>query len=260
MPGKEKSKSKLKGPKAKAAAVNVVVDKAESKKAITPLKKNKAKGKKEEKEKEPVVVVEEEEKLSEEEDDSEEGDEDEGVDEEGMKKLLKALGDDGLDDFGQMQLDALGSDDDEEEGEGDDGSASESDGEEEDKEGKDEDEDTDAEEEKEEKEGDGAEEVELEDAESVDEDAVPRQKIVTNNTVCDLICHNSRLLLSALYHTLNQVALERVRDTIKLDPSLPWTETLAVTYPNIIEVDVNDDLKRELALYVPLLISYIYAI
>ena len=47
-----------------------------------------------------------------------------------------------------------------------------------------------------------------------------------------------------------QIALERIRDTIKLPSSLPWTETLAVTYPETIEVDVDDDLNRELALYV----------
>ena len=44
--------------------------------------------------------------------------------------------------------------------------------------------------------------------------------------------------------------MERIRDTIKLDPSMPWTETLVVTYPQTIEVDVDDDLNRELALCV----------
>ena len=46
-----------------------------------------------------------------------------------------------------------------------------------------------------------------------------------------------------------QIALERIRETIKLDASMPWTETLTVTYPQNIEVDVDDDLNRELALY-----------
>ena len=45
-----------------------------------------------------------------------------------------------------------------------------------------------------------------------------------------------------------QDALGRIRENIKLDPNLSWTETLVVTYPEAIEVDVNDDLKRELAL------------
>ncbi|KAI9443322.1 eukaryotic rRNA processing [Lactarius indigo] len=66
-----------------------------------------------------------------------------------------------------------------------------------------------------------------EDVDSVDEDAVPSRKIGMDNTV----------------------ALERIRDTIKLDPSLPWTETLTVSFPETIDVDVNDDLNRELAFY-----------
>lgn len=44
--------------------------------------------------------------------------------------------------------------------------------------------------------------------------------------------------------------MERIRSTIALSPSLPWTETLTVTYPESISVDVDDDLNRELALYV----------
>ena len=53
--------------------------------------------------------------------DEEESDEDDDVDGEGMEKLMKALGEDGLDDFAQEQLRALaGSDEEEsdEEGEG----------------------------------------------------------------------------------------------------------------------------------------------
>jgi rRNA-processing protein EBP2 len=46
-----------------------------------------------------------------------------------------------------------------------------------------------------------------------------------------------------------KVALERIRDTIKLDSSMPWTETLVLSYPEKIEVDVEDDLNREVALY-----------
>ncbi|OSX59721.1 hypothetical protein POSPLADRAFT_1183396 [Postia placenta MAD-698-R-SB12] len=68
---------------------------------------------------------------------------------------------------------------------------------------------------------------ELSDAESVDEDVVPQQKIEIDN----------------------KIALERIRDTIKLDSSLPWTETLAVSYPETIDVGVDDDLNRELAFY-----------
>jgi len=71
-------------------------------------------------------------------------------------------------------------------------------------------------------------EIALDDVDdSVDEDAVPRQKIEIDN----------------------KVALKRIRKTIQLDPSLPWTETLSVSYPEIIDVDVNDDLNREVAFY-----------
>jgi len=45
--------------------------------------------------------------------------------------------------------------------------------------------------------------------------------------------------------------MDQIRESIQLDPSLPWTETLVLSYPHTIDVDVNDDLKRELALYVP---------
>lgn len=47
----------------------------------------------------------------------------------------------------------------------------------------------------------------------------------------------------------DKIALERIRETIQLDPSLPWTETLTLSYPETIDVDVNDDLNRELAFY-----------
>ncbi|GBE82986.1 eukaryotic rRNA processing [Sparassis latifolia] len=67
----------------------------------------------------------------------------------------------------------------------------------------------------------------LSDMDSVDEDVVPQQKLEIDN----------------------KVALERIRDTIKLDSSLPWTETLTVSYPQSIDMDVNDDLNRELAFY-----------
>lgn len=47
-----------------------------------------------------------------------------------------------------------------------------------------------------------------------------------------------------------QDALERIRKTIQLDPKLPWTETLVVSYPETHTVDHEDDLNRELALCV----------
>ncbi|KAG1901165.1 eukaryotic rRNA processing [Suillus fuscotomentosus] len=77
---------------------------------------------------------------------------------------------------------------------------------------------------------DGSEDVvaldDLEDG-HVDEDAVPEQKVEIDNTV----------------------ALRRIREAIRLDPSLSWTETLVISYPQVIEADVDDDLNRELAFY-----------
>ncbi|KAG1791906.1 eukaryotic rRNA processing [Suillus plorans] len=77
---------------------------------------------------------------------------------------------------------------------------------------------------------DGSEDVmaldDLEDG-HVDEDVVPEQKVEIDNTV----------------------ALRRIREAIRLDPSLSWTETLVISYPQVIEVDVDDDLNRELAFY-----------
>lgn len=77
--------------------------------------------------------------------------------------------------------------------------------------------------------GDEQEDVALDDVEDgvVGDDIIPKQKVEIDNTD----------------------ALRRIRETIQLDPSLPWTETLVVTYPETIEVDINDDLNRELAFY-----------
>ncbi|KAF5376817.1 hypothetical protein D9757_008907 [Collybiopsis confluens] len=137
--------------------------------------------------------------------DDQESEDDGGVDEEGMKRLMKALGEDGLDEFDQAQLEvAL-------EGEAD------VNGDERDRE-----------------EIDGEEThtlepdlVQLEDVEAAIDDVIPTQKVEINN----------------------KVALSRIRESIQLDISLPWTETLAVSYPHAIQVDVNDDLSRELAFY-----------
>ncbi|KAK0203015.1 eukaryotic rRNA processing protein EBP2-domain-containing protein [Desarmillaria ectypa] len=148
-----------------------------------------------------------------------------------MERLMKALGDEGLDEFDQAQLGALG---------GDKESYSQSEDEngsdEEDAEGIDAVNDSEEEEEQEqvaneddaeEDEGDVEEEVALEDIEDVDDDVVPRQKIEIDN----------------------QAALARIRESIQLDTSLPWTETLVLSYPETIDVDVNDDLNREVAFY-----------
>ncbi|KAF8625935.1 hypothetical protein AX17_006661 [Amanita inopinata Kibby_2008] len=169
--------------------------------------------------------------------DEDEDEDDEDVDQEGMERLMKALGEDGLDDFERAQLIALRggpSDEDEDDGvnhveeseEGEEESNDES-GSEGDEVRDEADEESGEDGEKPEDEEEEEREVALDDVESIDEDAVPRQKIEIDN----------------------KVALERIRDSIMLDPSLPWTETLTITYPHVIEVDVDDDLQRELAFY-----------
>ncbi|EJC99019.1 Ebp2-domain-containing protein [Fomitiporia mediterranea MF3/22] len=249
MPGKLKSDSKS---KQKATSRKPSSSKVAKSKDVKP--SNTRKGNKnlpvesraieeeddEEEQEEDEETGSEEESEDEEGDDNDDDDDDDGVDEGGMKKLMKALGEDGLDDVGRMQLDALEGED--EDGEDDDEDSEIDEGDEdgdmqiqelveadsdEESESDDEEGSVHGEAELDEDDDDDDDEVALEDAESVDEDAVPRQKIITNN----------------------KVALERIRDTIKLDASLPWTETLTVTYPETISVDVNDDLNRELAFY-----------
>lgn len=43
--------------------------------------------------------------------------------------------------------------------------------------------------------------------------------------------------------------MERIRESIQLPPTLPWTETLSTTYPSTHDVDVSNDLDRELSFY-----------
>jgi hypothetical protein len=93
-------------------------------------------------------------------------DDDGGVDEAGMNRLMELL-----EDQSENEDDQEGDDEELEEQNGD-------------EEGEDEDEDEDEDEEEEE------EAVALDDASSVDEDAVPRQKIVINNTVCPDVYSN----------------------------------------------------------------------
>ncbi|KAG8736468.1 rRNA-processing protein and EBNA1-binding protein ebp2 [Ceratobasidium sp. 414] len=187
-------------------------------------------------------------------------DEDGGVDEEGMKNLMRLLGEDGLDDVAEHQLSELGldeaasgsdkdEDDDEsesaseEEGEeaivgGEDGSSGWVDEDEEveapessgangvvDEEESSEDEDGEDEEGQEE----GDDVVPLDEISDVDEDVVPKQKVVINN----------------------ELALKRIRETIELGKDMPWTETLAFTTSEPLDIpNADDDLNRELALQV----------
>ena len=127
-------------------------------------------------------------------DDEDEDENDEGIDEEGMARLMKALGEDGLDEFGQAQLRSLAGDDDSSdvgdassEGEGEDdedaGANDEDDDDEEESAAEDDEdapEDNDQEQEEDEDEETA---VLLDEAEDVDEDAVPRQKIEVDNKV-----------------------------------------------------------------------------
>lgn len=126
---------------------------------------------------------------SEAEEDEDESD-DEGVDEEGMERLMKALGTDALDEFEQAHLQALAGEDDEEwetdeEMDGKAGEGAEEDAEQDEENGSGEDlEGSKAIEgpsdDEEEQEGD----IALDDVDgSVDEDAVPQQKIEIDNKV-----------------------------------------------------------------------------
>ncbi|CAL1712198.1 unnamed protein product [Somion occarium] len=185
--------------------------------------------------------VEDEESVGSQEHEEDSSDDEEDVDEEGMKKLMVALGEDGLDEFAQTELRALTGDEDSDEEESDAEEGSEiaeedvdevdaqqsGDEDEEVQEGASEDEDEERAVESERDEDEEEQDIPLDEAESVDEDVVPRQKIEIDN----------------------KIALARIRETIQLDPSMPWTETLTVTYPESIEVDVDDDLNRELAFY-----------
>ena len=102
-----------------------------------------------------------------------ESDTSETVDDEGMEKLMKALGEDGLNEFDLAQLHTLAGDD-----EGDEGSSDES-----------EDGEQGGEEVVDGGDSDG-EDIALddEDVDSVDEDAVPRRKIAIDNTVRPIHC------------------------------------------------------------------------
>ncbi|KAG7088036.1 hypothetical protein E1B28_012071 [Marasmius oreades] len=143
-----------------------------------------------------------------------------GVDEEGMERLMKALGEDGLNEFDHAML--RGSEDGSEE-EGEDNEEVEDEGELSDESDDDEDgeEGEDGEEDEEQFVAVDEEDVELE------PDAVPEQKLEIDN----------------------ETALARIRETIQLEPTIPWTETLVLSYPQTIDVDVNDDLNRELSFY-----------
>jgi rRNA-processing protein EBP2 len=103
-------------------------------------------------------------------------DENSGVDDEGLEKLMKALGEDGLDEFDLAQLRMLSG-----------APAGEEAEEDTDAESVPEDEESgDGEEEEEVGEGEGEEDIALDDDDvhSVDQDAIPRRKVQVDNKVC----------------------------------------------------------------------------
>lgn len=207
-------------------------------------------------------------------DSGDDGEGEDGVDEAGMNRLMAALGDDGLDDYELAQLANINGDGSEDENGSDSGEeesasdaevdaadeaseASDEDAEEEDElhagsgDGEDSEEDEDVEDD----DDDDDDAVALDEVESVDDDVVPRQKIEIDNKVRGI----PRVCAVVLNTYGVQVALDRIRDTIKLDPTLPWTETLALSYPEEITVDVEDDLNREVALYAQPFLIFSYA-
>jgi len=138
---------------------------------------------------EPLTLV----GSSPEEEDEEESD-DEGVDEEGMERLMKVLGHDGLDEYEQAQLQMLGGENDEgweTDEAGSEGEVSESGEVDEEDDSDEEIENSDGEKviegpHEEEEEEEEERDIALDDVDgSVDEDVVPRQKIEIDNKVCD---------------------------------------------------------------------------
>jgi rRNA-processing protein EBP2 len=124
----------------------------------------------------PVVDASDEESV-----DGDSGSESDDIDEAGMDRLLELLGDDGLDDFARYQLGLLSKTGDSED---DSDLVVNMDDEEEQEEESEEENEEKGEEEPESTVLEALEDVDLEDVSSVDEDVVPRQKILINNAVC----------------------------------------------------------------------------
>lgn len=152
------------------------------------------------------------------EDNDSDEDEDEDVDEEGMTRLMKALGEDGLDDFAQAELRALAGEDSDEEGSEVEGNESEggeevegNENEEEDEDVEDDDDEEHDEEEEEEEDEEGSvdeeeeeEVVALDEVDDVEEDIVPKQKVEIDNKV-SLRCYSTKCTwgLIGLYRLLS---------------------------------------------------------
>ncbi|QRW06474.1 rRNA-processing protein ebp2 [Ceratobasidium sp. AG-Ba] len=195
-------------------------------------------------------------------DEEDSDDDNEGVDEEGMVKLMSMLGEDGLDEVAEQQLSELGLDEatsDEEDEEDEDGSSDEGDAIVGDGEGDsdsgwvDGDKEMDvsgdsgveaAVNEESEEEDDDA--VPLDEISDVDEDAVPKQKVVINNEVSISLL----AFIRCADRVLQIARLEENTRNNRVGQDMPWTETLAFTTSEPLDIpNADDDLNRELAIY-----------
>lgn len=86
--------------------------------------------------------------------------------------------------------------------------------------------------------------IALDEVSDVDEDVIPQQKLTVNNKVS---VESSTFKCSASFPFKR--ALESILASIQLNKSLPWTETLTTIYPQTHDVDVSNDLERELSFY-----------
>lgn len=115
-------------------------------------------------------------------------DQDSGVDEEALQNLVRALGEDGLDEFDLTQLRMLTGSDEEESGEDDDADT------------------TNESENIEQADGEGEQEEEGialddEDVDSVDEDAIPRRKVQVDNKVSPVHFPTHKLILTPMHRS-----------------------------------------------------------
>lgn len=86
--------------------------------------------------------------------------------------------------------------------------------------------------------------IALDEVSDVDEDVIPQQKLTVNNKV-SVELSTFKCSTSLLFKR----ALESILASIQLNKSLPWTETLTTIYPQTHDVDVSNDLERELSFY-----------
>ncbi|GMK55191.1 hypothetical protein CspeluHIS016_0202470 [Cutaneotrichosporon spelunceum] len=164
----------------------------------------------------PEPEVEEDEEISDEEDSD-----DDGVDEAGMQRLMELVRPEDLDDVERSQL-GMDVDEDEDEDEDEEGDDADEDDEDAPEEGDEEDDDVVIDE----ADADALAVDELGSEVSLDEDAVPERKVTTNN----------------------KPAMRILTEGIKMTHT-EWPEHLIVQSKTVLDVDPDDDLKREMAFY-----------